>query len=483
MRIAQLAAPQTRNAGFPPIDVDAAGRIDGERTILEATLKAGQAGSLKISGSTPLAAAGPLDLAIKGNLDAGLANRSMSAAGRRLAGSVAVDGRLGGTIQQPQASGSITFANGSFQDAIFGIRLDAIHARLIAQGDRVTIESASAATRNGGTVTAGGSIRLDPAGGFPGDILIKGQNAQLVRSAFATADLSLELAISGPLARDPRVGGKVDVESLDIQIPDRLPASVQPLPGTRHIDPTPTAAARLTVAAKARKGRGAPAFDAALDLTIDAPGQIRVHGRGLDAQLGGNLRLTGTLAEPKPVGAFSLVRGNLKILTSDLDFTRANLTFSGDLSPELDFLATTQAGGASISVAITGDPSDPQFIFTSSPDLPQDEILSRLLFGAPSGQLSPTQALALAQAAAIYSGGNNALEGLRRSFGLGTAGNSNNPLSKFLGDRVSIGVHTGATAAKTGVGMNVTIYKHLKARGVIDATGAVSVGVGAEHEW
>jgi translocation and assembly module TamB len=483
-KIAKLAAPQARTIGLPLIDVDATGRIEGARTTLEATLAAGQAGRLKISGSAPLATEGALDLAIKGNLDAGLANRSMSAAGRRrLTGSVAVDGRLGGTAPQPRAYGSITLSNGSLQDAILGIRLDAIRARLIAQGDRATIESASATTRNGGSITAGGSIRLDPIGGFPSDIRIRGQNAELMQSALATAVLGLALDISGPLARYPRIGGKVDINSLDIAIPDRLPGSLQPLPGTRHIDPTPTAAARLAIAAKSRKGRGAPALDAALDLTIAVPGQIRVRGRGLDAQLGGNLRLTGTLAQPKPVGAFNLVRGRLNILTSELDLTRANLTFAGDLSPALDFLATTQAGGASVSIAITGNPADPQFIFRSSPDLPQDEILSRLLFGAPSGQLSPTQALALGQTAAIYSGGNDTLEGLRRSLGLGAASNSNNPLNNFLGDRVSLGVHTGATPAQTGVGMSVTIYKQLKGKGAIDATGGASAGVGAEYEW
>jgi len=478
---ADMLAPDLGLSGR--LDGEATGQFEGARTTLEATLAAGQEGRLKISGSAPLAAEGALDFAIKGNLDAGLANRSMSAAGRRLTGSVAVDGRLGGTAPQPQAYGSITLANGSLQDAILGIRLDAIRARLIAQGDRATIESASATTRNGGSITAGGSIRLDPTGGFPGDIRIRGQNAELIQSASATAVLGLDFDISGPLARYPRTGGRVDINSLDVAIPDRLPVSLQTLPGTRHIDPTPIAAARLAIAAKSRRGRGPPAFDAALDLTIAVPGQIRVHGRGLDAQLGGNLRLTGTLAQPKPVGAFNLVRGRLNVVTSDLDLTRANLTFAGDLSPQLDFLATTQAGGASVSIAVTGDPADPQFIFRSSPDLPQDEILSRLLFGAPSGQLSPTQALALAQAAAIYSGGNDALEGLRRSLGLGAVSNSNNPLNKFLGERVSLGVHTGATPAQTGVGMSVTIYKLLKAKGAIDATGGASVGVGAEYEW
>jgi translocation and assembly module TamB len=84
-----------------------------------------------------------------------------------------------------------------------------------------------------------------------------------------------------------------------------------------------------------------------------------MRGRGLDAQLGGNLKLTGTSAQPKPVGSFNLVRGRLNILTSELDLTWANLTFAGDFSPQLDFLATTQAGGASVSIAVMGNPADP----------------------------------------------------------------------------------------------------------------------------
>jgi translocation and assembly module TamB len=72
---------------------------------------------------------------------------------------------------------------------------------------------------------------------------------------------------------------------------------------------------------------------------------------------------------------------------------------------------------------------------------------------------------------------------LTNAASLRLATNSNNPLNKFLGDRVSLGVHTGATPAQTGVGMGVTIYKQLKAKGAIDATGGASVGVGAEYEW
>lgn len=207
--------------------------------------------------------------------------------------------------------------------------------------------------------------------------------------------------------------------------------------------------APLALDAKARVGsRVAPAFDPALDLAIAAPGHILVHGRGLDPELGGSLRLSGTLAKPTPVGAFRLRRGRLRVLTARLEFTRGNLTFAGDFRPELDFLATTEAGGATVGVAITGQASDPEFAFTSSPDLPEGEVLSRLLFGTPSGQLTTGQALALAQAAAQYSGGGDgAFERLRRWLGLGgfdvnlgASGGPNVGLERALNSRVNVGV-------------------------------------------
>lgn len=482
VKIAGLTAPQTTKAGLPPVDVDAKGRLDGKRTALEAVVALGQAGSLRIAGNAALSASGPIDLAVKGAVDAGLANRSLSASGRGLAGSLALDVRVTGAPQRPQASGSIAFSNGSFQDATQGVRLNDVTARLVARNDAIVIESASAKTPNGGSITAAGAIRIDPDGAFPADIRIKAQDAQLTHNALQTTVADLDLAVSGPLGRLPRVAGRIGIDSLDITIPDRLPSSLRPLPGTRHIDPTPSASARLALAASNKKGTGATPFDAALDLKIDTPGRIQVQGRGLDVNLGGSLVVTGSLAQPKPVGAFHLIQGRLQLLTTDLDFSRANLTFAGDLSPQLDFLATTQAGNALVGVAITGDPSDPKFTFTSTPSMPQDEILSRLLFGAPAGQLSPTQALVLAEAATIYSGGNSALEGLRRSLGLG-AGAPNNPLSRFLGDRISIGMRTGATPAQTGIGISARIYKQLKAKASINAQGAASVGAGADYEW
>ncbi|MBV9076166.1 MAG: translocation/assembly module TamB domain-containing protein, partial [Methylobacteriaceae bacterium] len=413
-----LSAPQARSANLPPADVAAAGRLGDGRAGLDATVAAGRAGTLRITGTVPAGGAGALDIAIRGQLDAAaLTNGTLAPGGRQLAGRIDLDTRLGGPLAAPEASGSAALSGGTFTDAGIGLRLDAVQARLLAQGRTITIERAGATTRNGGTLSASGEVAIDPQAGFPGTIRIQGRKAELVRQALGIAVADLDLTLSGPLARMPRVAGRVDLVQTAVAVPEKLGGAGKPLPGTRHV--RPDAAARARLALDRRSKKAGPPFDAALDLVVNAAGPITVRGRGLDALLGGNLRLTGTLAKPIPNGAFALQRGQLQILTSRLDFTRGRLTFVGSLVPELDFLAQTFAAGAQIQVAVTGPSSAPSFAFTSNPDLPQEEVLSRLLFGAPAGNLSGFQALALVQAAAQFAADDNAaFENLRRSLGV-----------------------------------------------------------------
>ena len=489
-RIDAFSAPALRGLALPRIDAEASGRLADGRSTLAATIRAGAAGSLRIDGSVPLGAAGALDLAIRGGLEAGaLTAGTLAAGGRRFSGRLDVDARLRGTAAAPDASGAATLSGGTFSDAGQGIQLSNIRARLVARGSDLAVEGASATTRNGGAITASGRVRLDPAAGLPGEIRIAGQNAELVRSRVVTAVANLQLSLSGPLARDPRVSGRVDLVSAEVSVPERLPATLKPLPKTRHVHPTRTTRARLALDDRA-KGRGAaPAFDARLDLVLNAPGRIAVRGRGLNAELGGNLRLTGTLARPVANGAFQLQRGTMQIATTRLDFRSGRLSFTGDLTPELDFVATSNAGGAAIQIAVSGPASDPSFAFTSSPDLPQDEILSRLLFNSPSGQLTAFQALALAQAAAQFSGGDGAFEGLRRTLGVSgldiglSNGGIGANLQRSLGNRVSVGVRAGSSAAQTGVGADFRITDEIRLQGEVGVTGGTSVGIGAQYEW
>lgn len=496
LRIARLVAPQTRSAGLPPLEIVGQGALDGRKTSLDASLNAGRFVSLTARGAVPLGGDGALDLAVQGRADAALANTQLAADGRRLTGQVAIDMRAGGTLAAPRLSGGATLSGGSFSDALQGVRLTGLEARLAANGPELAIERVAAQTPGGGTLSASGNVRLEPAAGFPGTIRIEGRRAQLVANGIVTAVADLGLDLAGPLAQRPRIAGRIDVVSIEVEVPDRLPGNLRPVDGIRHLNAKGQASARLAAerkvrAAAARKGARAPAFDAVLDIAVSAPGRVFIRGRGIDAELGGDLRITGTSGAPAPTGGFDLRRGRLSIASQRLDFSRGRLVFAGDVTPELDFVAETRAADVTARIIVSGSAAAPEFAFTSSPELPQDEVLSRLLFARASGSLSPFQALQLAQTAAQFSGagGDDVFERLRRSLGVDNLDVQFGPggptvgVSRALTDKVTLGVKAGAKPSDSGVSVGIDVTRRLKLQAETNADGSAAVGVGAEWEY
>lgn len=494
LSVTGLSLPAARAQGLPALSITARGRLAGDAAELEASLRGTRGIDLTVSGSVPLSPTGRLDLSARGTLDAALANARVVGATQRVTGRIALDATVRGTPGAPDIQGSASLTGGSFTDAAQGIALTGITGRATGRGDAIQIERLTARTRGEGTLSLTGRIEADPQRGFPADLRITGRNAQLVDSGLARLVANLDLAASGPLATAPRLNGRVDVLSLDVRVPDRLGAASAPLRDARHIAPPPQTRARLAQIARAAAGarRGAPPFRAALDLTINAPGRIFVRGRGLDAELGGALRVGGTTLDPVANGAFELRRGRLTILTQRLDFSRGRLTFAGaGFIPELDFLAETRAGDVTARVAVTGPADAPSFAFSSSPSLPEDEVLSRLLFARAAAGLSPFQAIQLAQAVAQLSGNDSGdlFEGTRRALGVddldvGFAdGGPTVGLSRAIGDRVRVGIRAGARPESTGAGVDIDLTRRLKLRSEIGGDGRASVGIAIEQEY
>ncbi len=492
LRIDRLVTAQTRDKGLPAIDIAAAGRLADRRTSIDATLRAAGAGTVRVKGTVPLQGDG-LDLAVRGPIDLGAVNESLSASGRRLSGKATIDMRLRGSLTKPKVDGTARIAGGGYSDAGLGVRLSDISGLLSAHGDDIRIDRLSAKTWDSGTISVQGRVRVAPDAGFPGNITISSRNAKLVANDVVTAVANLSLTLSGPLARDPRIGGRVDVVSLNVTIPERLPTTLQPIAGTEHVDAPPEAAARLAqlAKAKARAQRG-PAFDAALDLAISAPNRVFVRGRGIDSELGGDLRLHGRLSNPVTVGAFEMRRGRMSVAGTRLDFTQGRLTFAGSLTPEINFVAQTQSTDTTITITITGPATQPSFAFSSDPTLPPEEILSRLLFAKASGGLSPAQALQVAQVAALFSGGGgtDVFERVRRALGvdsidvsLGSSGDPKLGVSRAINRRISIGVKAGAQPEDSGVSVDIDVTRHVRAQGEVDRNGSTAVGVGMEWEY
>ncbi|HEY1865062.1 MAG TPA: translocation/assembly module TamB domain-containing protein [Roseiarcus sp.] len=491
VRVQRVSVPQMRNAGLPVLDVAGSGRLAGGRTSLDVTINAGVGNAVRLTGSAPLTPDGPLDVKVDGSLDARLANSMLSVSGRHAAGSLAIAFQVRGTMAKPQAQGTVRLIGGELRDDQTGFKLTGVTGTFVANGETIRIDHFAGTTPNGGSISATGEVRLDPAAGFPGTIRLTGQHAQLVTNDIVTATADMALTISGPLAQKPRVDGRITIVGMDIAVPDRFNSVAAPIPGTKHLNPTATARARLALIAKAKGSKArAPLFDATLALTISAANRIFVRGRGIYVELGGDLHVAGSARDPQVTGGFNLLRGSLLLLSSRLTFTRGNVRFHGDAMPDLDLVAETSTSGVTARISVTCPAIQPAFQISSNPSLPEDEILSRVLFQRPSGSLSAFQALQLANAVATLSGQVDAFEHLRKSLGVDSLDISSSATggalvgaTRAINDRVSVGVTTGARPQDNGVSLNFDVTRHVRLQAGVDASGGSSAGVGLDWEY
>src|SRR5690606_1605488 len=145
-----------------------------------------------------------------------------------------------------------------------------------------------------------------------------------------------------------------------------------------------------------------------LDIRLRAPDQIYVSGMGLESEWQADVTLQGTTEAPRVTGEIDLVRGTLGFAGRSFDLEEGKVTFpTGDAyDPSIRLLASDTIEEVTVNVAVSGRAMNPQINFSSVPGLPQDEIVSRILFGDSITTLSPLQAVQLASSLnALRSGG------------------------------------------------------------------------------
>ena len=421
MRMADDAA-----FGLPPVDLQASAQLTGDTADLDVRLTAGTASRLNVTGRVPLAAEGALDLKIGGSLDVGMINPLLEARGQHATGELSVDAAVGGSAAAPQIGGTLNLTKGSVRDYARGLGLTDVTGALVGSEGTLQIKSLTA-TAAPGKVSVTGSIGVLQSG-MPVDLHIKAENAQPLVSKLVTANLNADLHVSGTARQRLDISGSVNLNRTLIGIPNSLPPNVAVLDVRRRGKTLPAAVEKPLVIG--------------LDVAVKAPQEILVQGRGLDAEMGGELHLSGTTDTPAVSGGFGLLRGTFSISGNKLSFTPdSNVTFNGaglknTIDPTLDFTAQTTVGATTVTLKITGQADSPQFELTSSPPLGQDEIMAQLLFGTSVQQLSGLQLAQIGATLATLSGvggdsGLNPLAKLQKSLGL---------------DRLTVGAGTAYTA-------------------------------------
>ncbi len=407
-----------------PVNIALAGNLRPEGGALAAIIRRGAVigrvqarlqplGPAAGSWVTRLLAA-PLTGGIRYNGPADVPMSFANLPGHQLTGPIGIAADFSGRVQTPQFTGVVRANNLTYVNETYGTRITnlAINGRF--DGARIEIVSLSGRAGDG-TIQGRGSIGLASAAGFPIDLRLEFQNARLARSddlgAVATGNLAIVNDRSGA-----SITGELELGEARYQIVRQASAEVPQLAGVRRRgEPLPAPGAE-------RADAGVPSIWR-LDIRLNADNRVFVSGMGMESEWQARLRVRGTTATPELEGQVELIRGTLSLAGRRFRLERGLVSFLGDRppNPQIDLVATSDIEQVEVGINVTGRANNPQIAFTSSPALPQDEVVARILFGSSVTQISALQAVQLA--ASLNSlrgsgGGLNPLGRLRSATGI-----------------------------------------------------------------
>ena len=431
---------------------------------------------------------GSANLVMTGSSQAALGNAFI--APRAISGRVGFDLRLNGPLALEAVSGPVTLTNGRLADPGLNFAFQNIAGKADLAGGRAAINVTSDVS-SGGRIAAQGTARLTAP--FKGDLTIAVQNVTLRDPDLYESTLNGDLTLRGPLMGGAMIAGRIALSATELRVPSTGFGGAGGLPGLRHVnEPAATRATRNRAGVAVKDPSLAISGDAfGLDITVSAPNRVFLRGRGLDAELGGELRLLGSTANVQPAGSFNLIRGRLDILGKRLDLSDALLQLQGELVPSIRIAASTENDGITSGVLIEGPATEPVVSFTSSPELPDEEVLAQLLFGQSLQNLSALQALQLANAVATLAGrgGEGVVAKLRKGFGLDNldvktdaAGGVSLTAGKYIAKNIYSEV-TVDQAGQSQINLNLDVTKSITLRGRANSDGNTGLGIVLEKDY
>ncbi|MDR9762716.1 translocation/assembly module TamB domain-containing protein [Rhizobium redzepovicii] len=482
------ATSQTKGAGLSPFTIGASGKLAGNRLTVDTSLVGDAGMSLKGGGSVVITGNRALDMRFNGNLPFAVLGAPLAQQGLVADGFATLNLQVGGTAAAPVINGTVSTNGAKLVDVRRNLAVNNLAATVTFNGSQAVISRLSGNLGGGGMISASGTIGIQPAGGFPADISIKLDKAVYVDGTLVVSTVNGTLGLRGPIMNST-LSGKLRLDKTSITVPEKLPTSL------REIDIRHKNAPRAVLAQLRDDGERKPTEKSStitLDLEIDAPSHIFARGRGIDAELGGKVTIRGTAAAPIVTGGFTMRRGRMTILNRRLDFTdKSRITFAGDLTPALDMEATSTSGSTTLTVDVAGLATDPAITFSSSPQLPQDEVLAQLIFGQSMSKLSPVQIAQLADAVSQLAGNRSTslFEGLRNQLGVDdldistdSKGQTSVSVGRYLNDRTYFELQQGGAAGAKAI-INLDVGRGVKLRGAAGGNGAGEAGVVYEREY
>lgn len=371
---------------------------------------------------------------------------------------------LSGNIETPDIDGSLSLSQGRYENMQTGFVATDIDMLANIENRKFMLERFSASDGEDGTIAANADVTLNPDYSFYARTELKLLSAKLVRqpelSIEATTDLTfikndIETSLRGDIIVD-----RADIGAIEQGGPSITTLNVTEING------------------ESIAGDNGPEEDALgpidLDLSLDVPGQLFVRSFGLDSEWQADLTVTGTSENPIVAGSAEQIRGFFEFSGKRFDLTRGSFSFPGDATndPIIEIMAEHQLTDMTANLRIYGRASNPSLEMSSTPYLPENEVMARILFGTSVADLTAVEAVQLASAVHSLSngGGQGLMGGIRRAIGVDRLSIDNDASreygttitgGKYLTDNVYVEVSTAPATGQTATSVEVGLTRNL----------------------
>jgi translocation and assembly module TamB len=364
-----------------------------------------------------------------------------------MSGPLAIGADIGGRLADPVIRGSLKTQSARLESPVTGMVIDQLATQARFSGPQLIFSQLSGRTSGGGSVTGTGAVTFS-GGKTLLNLSFNANQALLLNrddvAARVTGPLQIKSAGAGGT-----ISGNLKLDKGRFQLGRASAAAAVPQLNVRELGLNPEDVIE-------------PAALHPWKLDIALAGKdLQVIGLGINSRWTTNLQIGGLADEPRFTGRADLIRGDYDFAGRNFKLDRGIIRFRGESPPNpmLDIHAQAQVQGLDASVIVQGTGLKPEITFASTPPLPQDELLSRILFGTSITNLSAPEALQLAAAVAALQSGSGTLDpinALRRAVGL---------------DRLRIVPADIATGQKTAIAAGKYITRKLFVEVVTDGQG------------
>jgi autotransporter translocation and assembly factor TamB len=463
---------------------------------------------IDLKGPRRLSARGSLDLplqlsppamsprgAVSGHIETALDLRSLTLLlgmdDHRATGTVRLSATLSGSLQQPVIEGTGSLRDASYENLATGLKLTALRADISATRSDIRIGNLSARTPQRGSLRGSGAVSLRDLKRLSYSFDLFLDRAQVLGLQNVQAQVSGSLTGNG--TQDfADLSGDITVNRAEIYLAGFGSGSAASMLNIVEVNVPPHLR-------RAERQRTVPkeAYRVNLDVRVSAPRAVFVRGQGLDSEWSAGAHVRGTAEDLQLDGVLRLIRGRYEFFDALFVFERGVVDFkAGNIdNPDLDIRGSVKGKQVTANVAVGGTAQAPDVVLTSTPPLPQDEILSRVFFDKSVTELTPMEMVRVAQIVGAMSGrmgdGMDPISRLRKKAGIDMfsvnrddkTGDTSVSVGKYLSDGVYMSVDQGVNTEGSAVKLQIELKPNLQLETRVGNDNNNSVGINWKKDY